>query len=623
MNRLRITLLPFTFFLLAFASANAKTIYFTKEIAEDATLAVLTKILAIEEEGITEVKFEKGTYHFYPDKAFEVYRHISNHDNQLTRTPFPLMGLKNLSIDGQGSTFVFHGVQIPFLLDKSENIRIKNLSVDWAMPFHSEATIVAQNAEEHTYDIRISEEYPYVIRNGNLVFLKEYYEHTVGQMYIFDPKTGATVYQTQDYSTWYSIRQDAESIFGKVAYKYPFSDDKYDPKFNARNKELKSHFEELEPGLVRVYNHSRQLPPIGTVMVMKGAKGVNRTSPAFHLVQTTTFAGENIYVLHAGGMGIIAENCTDIRLDSFNVIPSEGRMVSATADATHFIGCRGKLEILNSTFTNQLDDGTNIHGAYQEVVDVIDEYTLGIRTGHFQQKGFKLGLPGDEIGIIKKDKSIFPIAKLTLKSLKMLNGAYCLLTFNEKLPNNLEAGDLLENQNYPEVLIENCNFSKNRARGVLIASTKKSLIRNCYFHNEMEAMLFPGHMGHWYESGHAANVLIEGNTMIDCGFGGTKRGVIRFNGDVSLNEYTFKNIRIVNNKIERYDNLILDVNCVDGLVFEGNTITNSGNFPAQEAHLPAIRFQQSKNIHFEGNKYLGKAKVLIETDSEMVEVQFK
>lgn len=491
------------------------------------------------------------------------------------------------------------------------------------MPFHSEAIIVAQNTEKNTYDIRISEEYPYVIRNGNLVFLKEYYEHTVGQMYIFDPKTGATVYQTQAYSTWYTISRDAESKFGEVNYKYPISDDKYDPKFNARNKELKSHFQELTPGLVRVYNHSRSLPPTGTIMVMKGAKGVNRTSPAFHVVECIGFTGVNVNVWHAGGMGIIAENCTDITLDNFNVIPSKGRLVSATADATHFIGCRGKLEILNSTFTNQLDDGTNIHGAYQEVVDVINDNTLGIRTGHFQQKGFKLGLPGDEIGLVKKHKSIFPYAKLTLKSLKMLNGGYWLAEFNEKLPTDIEAGDLLENQAYPEVLIENCNFSKNRARGVLIASTKKSVVRNCYFHNDMEAMLFPGHMGHWYESGHAANVLIENNTFEDCGFGGKKRGVVRFNGDVDLDDYTFKNIQIVNNKFERYDNLILDMNCMDGFVFKGNEITNSGNFPAQEPHLPAFRFQKSKNIYFENNTYLGKAKVLIETDEETPDIQFE
>lgn len=118
-------------------------------------------------------------------------------------------------------------------------------------------------------------------------------------------------------------------------------------------------------------------------MVCKGDQWENRLVPAFRVIHTYGFLAENINVHHAGGMGIIAENSDDLTLDNFNITPSKGRMVSTTADATHFVGCRGKVTIKNCTFQNQLDDASNVHGSYQRVVDVLDDYRIGARMGHF------------------------------------------------------------------------------------------------------------------------------------------------------------------------------------------------------------------------------------------------
>jgi len=35
-----------------------------------------------------------------------------------------LRGFKNTTIDGNGATFIFHGIMIPFLVDGSQNITI-------------------------------------------------------------------------------------------------------------------------------------------------------------------------------------------------------------------------------------------------------------------------------------------------------------------------------------------------------------------------------------------------------------------------------------------------------------------------------------------------------------------
>ena len=117
---------------------KAEVVEFNVDIAEDATSAVVARMLQTEDKPISEIKFEKGTYHFYPDKGFEKFCYISNHGDLMVNTPFPIFNMENLTIDGQGSTFIFHGVMIPFLIDGSKNINVKNVSIDWAQSFHTQ-----------------------------------------------------------------------------------------------------------------------------------------------------------------------------------------------------------------------------------------------------------------------------------------------------------------------------------------------------------------------------------------------------------------------------------------------------------------------------------------------------
>ena len=604
---------------------KGENVLFNTEIAEDATPSVVARILQAEENPISEIKFEKGTYHFYPDKGFEKFCYISNHGDLMVKTPFPIFNMKDLTIDGQGSTFIFHGVIIPFLIDESENITVKNLSIDWHEAFHSEGLIVANDEKNKTFDMQISEEYPYDIRNGQIYFIKEYYEHTIGQSILYDPERKAIAFDTESYTN-ITTKTKSTSTFNldKIQYKYEY--DKRDVGFKNIGTEYRIMVEELKPGLVRVHGHKKKMPQVGMILTMKGEQGLNRVSPAFRVTHTNGFNAKDINVHHAGGMGIIAENSSDLILDSFNVTPSKGRMVSTTADATHFVGCRGKVVLKNCTFQNQLDDASNIHGTYQKIVDVLDDYRIGVRMGHHQQQAFVVGQSGDNLGLVRLSNSFFPYDKVTIKKIDYLNSRYQIITLNEKLPSDVKPGDLVENLDaYPDLLVQNCNISNNRARGLLISNPVNTVIENNFFHTEMEALLIPVESGHWYESGNAANVVIKGNTFQDCQHSGFNRGVIRFDTDDDNENIAFKNIEITNNTFNQFDNLILQITNADGVLFEGNTITNSGTFPQLHLENPAIRIEHSKNVVLDKNKYSGKVSddLLIETDKSMSNIKFK
>ncbi|SDX24337.1 Right handed beta helix region [Lutibacter oricola] len=605
------------------ATKQGENVVFSLNIAEDATPEVLSRVLKAQEKPISEIKFEKGTYHFYPDKGLESFEFISNHCDVMVKTAFPLRGFKNITIDGQGSTFIFHGVMIPFLIDKSSNVTVKNLSIDWHEAFHSEGLIVANDKKNKTFDMQISDEYPYDIRNGQIYFVKEYYEHSLGQSILYDPERKAISFDTESYTNITTVANTSiKNNTNKIQYKYEV--DTREPRIRQVGRESKIRVEQLKPGLVRVFGHTKKMPPVGHILTMKGGQGFNRVAPAFRVTHTTGFNGTNVNIHHAGGMGIIAENSADLILDNFNVTPSKGRMVSTTADATHFVGCRGKVVLKNCTFQNQLDDASNIHGTYQKIVDVLDEYRVGVRMGHEQQQGFVVGQSGDNLGLVRLSDSFFPYNKLTIKSIQYLNSRYQIITFNEKLPKEVQPGDLVENlDGYPDLLIQNCNISNNRARGLLISNPVNTVIENNFFSTEMEALLIPVESGHWYESGNATNVVIRNNTFQDCQHSGFDRGVIRFDTDDDNENTAFKNIEITGNTFNQFDNLIIEITNADGVKIEGNKITNSGTFPQLHAKNPAFRILHSKNVTFDKNNYLGKASKVLEADKSMPNIVFK
>lgn len=597
---------------------KGEVIHFKTDIKEDATASVLKEILLADKNTLSEIKFEKGTYHFYPDKGFEKYTYLSNHGDLMVNTPFPIDGFKNLTIDGQKSTFIFHGVIIPFLIENGTNITIKNISIDWNKAFYSEGLIVAHNKKEHSFDMKISEEYPYEIRNEQIYFIKEYYEHGLGQSILYDTERNAIAFNTEAATSITSknkISKNNRNNLDKINYKYKH--DHRAPEYKNIGFEYRTKVVQLKPGLVRVFGHKKALPPIGQILTMKGAQGFNRVSPAFSVKNTNGFNGTNVNIHHAGGMGIIAENSSDLILDNFNITPSKGRMVSTTADATHFVGCRGKVVLKNSIFNNQLDDALNVHGTYQSIVDILSKNSIGVRMEHHQQLGFKIGKEQDTLGFVRLSNSFFSYDKATIKNIKYINNRYQIITFNQDLPKDLKKGDLVENlEGYPDLLVQNCTISKNRARGLLISNPKKTIIENNFFSTEMEAILIPVESGHWFESGNAANVIIRNNVFQDSQHSGFNRGVIRFATDDDNENIAFKNIEISNNTFNHFDNLILQITNTDGLNFNHNVITNSGTFPQLNPQSSAINIQSSKNIKFEENTYKGKASKIINSDNK-------
>ncbi|MCX6937955.1 MAG: right-handed parallel beta-helix repeat-containing protein, partial [Verrucomicrobia bacterium] len=308
---------------------------------KDAAPGISAALRAARKTGATRLVFAPGRYDIWPDAAFEKFLFVSNNDEGLKRIAFPLIDIKNLEIDGAGAEFVFHGPLVPFLIENSKGITLKNLSFDFARPLQSEGKVLAVTPE--SVDLEISEEFPYEIRNGILVF-------TGGKR---TPRPETTVKS------------------GEVLYPYgsllAFDPAKRETAFMARDRfgiDAGLPASQISPGKVRINLNKVSAEP-GQVLVF----GVPREYPGIIISDSANVRLEGVNIYNCGGMGVIAQRSADIYLSKVRVTPAPGekRVTSITADATHFVNCRGKITMVDCLFEVQKDDATNVHGLYAKI----------------------------------------------------------------------------------------------------------------------------------------------------------------------------------------------------------------------------------------------------------------
>lgn len=268
---------------------------------------------------------------------------------------------------------------------------------------HSEGIIEANDTINNSFDIRLAENMPNTIRNEQLIFIKEGFEHDLAHAILFDPKRKAVAYQTSKYTPL----QMTKTIEIRNKDKFDFVNyiDFRIPEYEVQNQEYSIKEEEIATGLVRIYGNKKPLPPVSLVLVCKVQFGKDMIANALYINKSSNVKLHNLTIHYAGGMGIIGERSQDIVLESVNILanPDNKLMVSTSADATHFSNCKGKIVVNNCNFRHRLDDGINVHGTFVIVDDILSPDKIGVRIGHFQQAGFQFAEQGENVGFINPE----------------------------------------------------------------------------------------------------------------------------------------------------------------------------------------------------------------------------
>ncbi len=527
----------------------------------DSTPAVRAALEKCRATRATKLVFPPGRYDFWPDLAQEKYCYISNNDEGLKRIVFPLLGTENLEIDGQGARFVFHGQVCPFVLEHARNITLKNFSIDWARTFHSEAQVLGSCADG--LDVEFSEAFPYNIRNGVLRFTDgkpdgapqttvkgAEVEYPYGSLLEFDVQKRETAFQAHDY--WARGGLAVQALGGRK---------------------------------VRLLMPKLQATP-GNIMVFGAA---TREFPAFTVSDSAGIAFHGVDIFHCGGMGVIAQRSRDIELDHVRVTPApgSGRIVSITADATHFVNCAGKIAMHDCLFENQKDDATNIHGIYVRVMSRVAPDAVLVKLVHPQQAGFDFIRPGMKLELVH-GPSMVTLGEATVKAVERLNKEFSRVVLAAPLPAELVEGDALASaEAYPEVRIERCIIRNNRARGILLGSRAKMVIEDNLFHVPGAAILFEGDARFWYEQAGVRDVVIRRNRFENCNFGVWGNACIQVGSGIAkecraASRYN-RGIVIEDNVFRVFDPRLINAYSVDGLVFRNNKIEKTTDYPPQHS----------------------------------------
>ena len=311
-----------------------------------------------------------------------------------------------------------------------------------------------------------------------------------------------------------------------------------------------------------------------------------RLNPGFTISDSEGIAIRDVNLYHCGGMGVIAQRSRDIELHRLRVVPApgKGRVISITADATHFVNCGGYIRLLDCTFENQKDDATNIHGLYMPVDSMTAPDRALLRWGHAGQYGVDFLVPGMRVEVVD-NMNLETYAHLTVESVNRINKNYTEVKFAEPLPERAGKSHLIAaDEDYPEVLVRGCRMSGNRARGLLLGSRGRIVIERNYFHIAGAAVLFEGDGNYWFEQSGVRDVSIRDNVFENCNYGslGWGNACIAVGSGIPERRQSryHRNIRIENNVFRGFDPRIVNLYCVDGFVFtDDNRIEHTDDYP--------------------------------------------
>lgn len=541
----------------------------------DNTLGLREALNLISSERPCRLVLEKGEYDFYDQYCFEFFCFVSNNSPGLKRIAFPLVGSKNLTIDGQGSLLRFHGRICPFLVRECENVTIRDLTIDYPRPFISQATIETVTPEG-VY-IRMERGYPYCFEGGRIWFNGDYYDQRgvdTGKLFKRDSFLHCLEYDT--------VRQET-AFMACDHFMIPAS-----------------AVSEIEKGLLHVAN-SFPGPPLkigNTLMVSHD----HRDCFGILIDESSNIEIEQVTLNHTGAMAMIAQRSDTLTLRECVVAPdkSSGRLVSSFADASHFANCRGLIRIHGCRFENMLDDPVNIHGIYSPVRRIIDSHSLEIGNGHFEQAGIQVVDPGATIRLISR-QTLLPLGECGVRSVEMINSYLWRVELDRPLSAGVEVGDCVESMHWvPNVEIRDCRFGKNRARGPLISSGGDVIVENNHFHHAGSAIKISGDTHDWFESGAVRNILIHGNTFENCGYGRWGKGIIAIDPEIHpeafRKEAYHRNIQIIGNEFQTFHNELVFARCVDGLKIRDNTVIETDDYPNKEVSFTGLATENCSNV---------------------------
>ncbi len=513
----------------------------------------------LESERQVVIRLREGRYDFYPEGASSRVYYISNHDQDNPKSvAIALENLRNVTFDGNGAELVMHGRMLPLAVVDGQDCSLRDFSIDFANPHISQVTVLENDTVGGYITYSPAPWVEYEIRDSVFVAKGPGWEHVPCAGIAFDGATRHLVYRTSDIAV--GVRP----------------------------------VEEIAPGQIRArWDDPRLLP--GTVVAMRT---YGRPAPGIFLDNDRNTVINNVTVHYAEGMGLLAQMSENIDLDGFNVClrgDDDPRYFTTQADATHFSGCKGRINSTEGLYEGMMDDAINVHGTYLKIEQKVDSVTVVARYMHPQTYGFRWGEPGDTVQILSAQtmdiadslnivESIAPYRSDSLPGAKEF-----VIRLRHVLPDSVgpDRGTFgIENLTWtPQVTFADNIVRNNRARGALFSTPRKVMVENNLFdHTSGTGILLCGDCNGWFETGSCRDVTIWKNRFVNAltnmfQFTNAVISIYPEIPDLSNQKgYFHSGIVIADNVFDTFDAPLLYAKSVDGLVFENNVVRHNSDF---------------------------------------------
>ncbi|WP_142686593.1 alpha-1,3-galactosidase-related protein [Chitinophaga polysaccharea] len=550
----------------------------------DATTRVQQAIAACKDKPGAILEFAPGRYDFYPDSAVKKVYFISNTSSE-TEVPekTKTIGLffehfKDLTIEGNGAEFVFHGKMTTWVFDHCEHITMRHVTIDAERPSMSEMTLKTVTPQMVIAAIHPDSRYSIIDQH------LEWHGPRWG-MKIFHAVLADTAKGVYTYSSWAPFQKSKAVTIAPhtVQFNGDFSGFKGGP---------------------------------GNVFTVRD--GIRDQVGAF-INHCRNVRLEHINMRYMHGLGIVSQFSEDLHYSHIQIMPGEnsGRVMAAFADGMHFSGCKGDITITDSHFKGLHDDPVNVHGTHLVITGKPGPRVLKLRFMHHQTYGFQAFFAGDSIGFVHA-ATLEGYAKGRVTAARMISEREMEVTLDKDLPESIIAGDCLENITWvPSLTVRNCLFEAVNTRGLLVTTRKKVVIAgNRFYRTGMHAILIADDAASWFESGPVTDVEISGNTFEGCGYNLSPDNnyviaIAPENHQLLKGYMVHHNIRIEDNEFRIYDYPVLTARSTGNSSFTRNRVTWLNNFLPPGAPRPAFRLTACEGVKINGNEWQAPFKPMV------------
>ena len=317
---------------------------------------------------------------------------------------------------------------------------------------------------------------------------------------------------------------------------------------------------------------------------------------------------ERVKLHTTNGLGILTQLSHNVTLKNVAVEPRKEteRTAASFSDCFHVYGCTGNILVDNCRFVSAQDDPINVYNYLLHIVKKESPRTLLLRFPSIEQCGFNVFFPGEKVGFRHRSELLLKGTN-TVASGELVDKMTIRITLKEDLPDDLSNFHIENLTRMPnKVVIRNSLFKRVPTRGILMNTSRESLIEGNTFHRlPMSAILAKTPDGGYWLQNHINGMTIKNNTFIECeGREGTHftpgTGIIYFNletDEVIPGQFPHHKVSIVGNRFinESVTATAVKARGISGLAIRENTFRT----PAESAHL--VTLFACGDVRIEGN----------------------